>query len=390
MLTFVGPRYIDARKDLWNEIVSFSIGRIKSYIHELQKNLNELVRHYKPKHDGTCDRDSLLHSMQAVSLEAPSPVSFEQIRTICQACKLQSLQDVLQPLSVRDTDLVEVSDGLLRMLNFAYTLRYDSSIKSLFDESVQQTALTGRILRDIIFLGRFGAAYATFLHVIEEFPHFGNVKILPNNPVKPPKPFRQAKNTVLSLKETLRLMNLELTRATILHYLGPKKTVEEVDAAFKSSQSDALYTHAEVQIAILLAQRNHQVEKVFPYIGCSKLCCFLCHEFTQSLGLRLRESHHRIFAKWTVPYTLPLRGQDLNTFKNTISRVRNSVVRQILAPTVRVQNMRATSIADVTSVGSAADAQFRREALTKPWVSTHLEQGDRAFHGRSTTQSFQR
>ena len=53
---------------------------------------------------------------------------------------------------------------------------------------------------------------------------------------------------------------------------------------------------------VFLAANEPINSKFFPYLGCSKLSCFMCNQFLQAYGLcSTRGCHGRLFKPWTVP-----------------------------------------------------------------------------------------
>lgn len=78
--------------------------------------------------------------------------------------------------------------------------------------------------------------------------------------------------------------------------------------------------HAEVQLILYTEDLMHAHEnfsgKVFPYIGCSKKCCFFCELFRIAHGtFQARGTHLTLFPLWALPRTLPLHSlQNLRQF----------------------------------------------------------------------------
>ena len=64
--------------------------------------------------------------------------------------------------------------------------------------------------------------------------------------------------------------------------------------------------HAETQLICYLSVRPSLPERhrgtVFPYVGCSKKCCFFCEEFRCCNGpFEARGTHGVVFSKWALP-----------------------------------------------------------------------------------------
>ncbi|CAN9161962.1 unnamed protein product [Alternaria alternata] len=76
----------------------------------------------------------------------------------------------------------------------------------------------------------------------------------------------------------------------------------ETGKKFANLQKQKPYVHAEVQMMVFLAANEPINSKFLPYLGCSKLSCFMCNQFLQAYGLcSTRGCHGRLFKPWTVP-----------------------------------------------------------------------------------------
>ena len=71
--------------------------------------------------------------------------------------------------------------------------------------------------------------------------------------------------------------------------------------------------HAEVQLILftelLMNAHENLTRIVFPYIGCSRKCCFFCELFRIGHGtFRARGTHLTLFPLWALPRTFPLHS----------------------------------------------------------------------------------
>jgi hypothetical protein len=104
--------------------------------------------------------------------------------------------------------------------------------------------------------------------------------------------------------------------------------VAEFNKVSRSTRS----IHAEVQLILHTENLAHVHEnlpgEVFPYIGCSKKCCFFCELFRIGHGIfQARGTHLTLFPLWALPSTFPLPSiQVLRQF----SRILKDNLRGIL------------------------------------------------------------
>ena len=71
---------------------------------------------------------------------------------------------------------------------------------------------------------------------------------------------------------------------------------------------------------------------VFPYFGCSKLSCFMCHRLIQSYGrFTTRGYHGRLFKPWTVPISNGLLPGHADRTAKALIVVQKKVVKKLKA-----------------------------------------------------------
>ncbi|KAF2019810.1 hypothetical protein BU24DRAFT_341661 [Aaosphaeria arxii CBS 175.79] len=88
----------------------------------------------------------------------------------------------------------------------------------------------------------------------------------------------------------------------------PKKIADFIERS-RSKRT----VHAEVQLILytedLLHAHESRTSKVFPYIGCSRKCCFFCELFRIGHGtFQARGTHLTLFPLWALPRTFPLQS----------------------------------------------------------------------------------
>ena len=97
--------------------------------------------------------------------------------------------------------------------------------------------------------------------------------------------------TLLSSGEATKCLGLSLNPPSVRNVVGAKFSVISAERAFKQLQRNmsqkCLPTHAEIQLILHFAKviNVETMEgEIYPYIGCSKLSCFLCTSFLKSFG----------------------------------------------------------------------------------------------------------
>lgn len=168
-------------------------------------------------------------------------------------------------------------------------------------------------------------------------------------PVRKPNPVKvQSKS--LSLAQTFDLLGLTLGDNTVKTYIKKKGlTTKDASAKFDVLQGQKIWVHAEVQLIFHMEKEN--VKNYFPYMGSSKLNCFLCADFIAAYGgLSSRGCHGRPYSKWLIPQTKELQRESSENMWKTIRKVEENLKRQLLKPLGKAQNFRAESTIGLTDM----------------------------------------
>ena len=130
-------------------------------------------------------------------------------------------------------------------------------------------------------------------------PSFKKVTIiLVPRPLAPANPSQR----LLNLKQAFGILQFDLGPATTKAVLGQNWTVARIEREFAKRQKQKPNVHAEVQMLMSLNTNESYTSGLFPYLGCSKLSCFMCNCFLRSYGrFTTRGCHGRLFKPWTVP-----------------------------------------------------------------------------------------
>ncbi|OTA56229.1 hypothetical protein K449DRAFT_375736 [Hypoxylon sp. EC38] len=109
------------------------------------------------------------------------------------------------------------------------------------------------------------------------------------------------------------------TPTEVLASLGYSLPTEEWRGFFKDTKRVQEFSrlsrlrntvHAEVQLILhvdnLIHNREDFTSKIYPYIGCSKKCCFFCDLFRIQHGtFQARGTHQTLFPLWAAPHRIP-------------------------------------------------------------------------------------
>ncbi|KAI0009647.1 hypothetical protein F4779DRAFT_617415 [Xylariaceae sp. FL0662B] len=154
----------------------------------------------------------------------------------------------------------------------------------------------------LLYLTRIFYAAVTFVDLATR-SGFVSIKFRQLPPVAARKPRNSDKGSLSKVLASLG--GARLTQGWRDFFQTPK-TVKEFVRQSRLKKS----VHGEVQLILHIVNRTHAPEqitgKVFPYMGCSKKCCFFCELFrTQHGAFQARGTHQTLFPLWALPQTLP-------------------------------------------------------------------------------------
>ncbi|KAF2015573.1 hypothetical protein BU24DRAFT_480328 [Aaosphaeria arxii CBS 175.79] len=247
-----------------------------------------------------------------------------------------------------------VHDRHAKLAIACYDLRQTRNIEKILHSSPSATSKSKKLWFTICSFARLRVAFQTFKDIALALPSFAQVSvILVPRPVVPSHMSR----CPLSLSQTFGLLQLTLNPATTKAVLCQKWTVERAEHEFTERQNQCPNIHCEVQMLMFLNSRASSASNPFPYIGCSKLSCFMYHNFLQSYGrFTTRGCHGRLFRPWTMPIVNQLLpGRADRTAKALVS-VQIEVQNQLTASVENYLPLERTSV-----VGKNSDFSVRQE-----------------------------
>lgn len=311
-----------ASERLWLKMLSYAKLRVDGYRKELKQIFNANRRQIKK---GSSEHSSS-ESRAATDLQ----------------CVMSEMHDKLCGTASIGKD----DDTLSRLVQTAYKVRKWANTERELGKLLEDSALAKKVYPGLCFLGRLRTTYETFREISLDAWRGLEVRVYP---VRKPNPVKvQSKS--LSLSQTFDLLGLTLGDNTVKTYIKKKGlTTKDASAKFDVLQGQKIWVHAEVQLIFHMEKEN--VKNYFPYMGSSKLNCFLCADFIAAYGgLSSRGCHGRPYSKWFIPQTKELQRESSENMWKTIRKVEENLKRQLLKPLGKAQNFRAESTIGLTDM----------------------------------------
>ncbi|KAI6020958.1 hypothetical protein BKA83DRAFT_4494776 [Pisolithus microcarpus] len=296
-----------AEKALWEAMLHYNEPRLKQYAAALKRSVLAFAD------CGYLDRIPPYHLAQPASnrLGVGAFCDSDAIGSYCWATHAAYMQfaqaHIRQFLSILSSGNKGEQSRLLA--EKAYSIRRMKSVWMFIKASCDDSDLILKLLSDIQFMGRLRSGYHTLIAAAETIPGFVNLSIkLVNKP-----PHHRFLQILPPLDSLFRCLGLPLNSTTVREYVGDT-TIAAARKDFKKLQEKSMIRtryHAEIQLVFYIAQGTHpktMTKEFYPYIGCSKLCCFLCFTFLRFFGQRspffkVRGCHGRVFPRWSLPET---------------------------------------------------------------------------------------
>lgn len=224
----------------------------------------------------------------------------------------------------------------------AYDLRRSSIVEQMLNNSPQASHTSRRLWVNICLTARLRVTFEKFKETALTFPSFMHITITlvsrPPAPASPP-------HRLMKLRETFDILGLDTKKKTIQAVMGQKWTLIQLERKFAERQRQKLNIHAEVQLLMHLNTSNTSDPEPWPYIGCSKLCCFMCHAFVKSYRqFKTRGSHGRLFKPWTIPNMELLLPEQVKRISEALISLQNEIVEKLITPVAGKVRLERTSV----------------------------------------------
>ena len=261
------------------------------YIPKLQKDI-ERLRHKFPKSDNVCGEE----------LNAPNTDCSSKSK-IAEKWRLESTESASKALetlfAIFDNKHYSESERRHLLTSKAYEIRHLSSFRTYIHTYLGDSA-TEDFLSNIFFLGRIRAACQTFWICSRELSTFARMDICL---ILPPEISSRSIGSRFTLAQALQLAGLSCDFPTIQKHVSKKMQRKQQEEKFGHMQEQTLMNlrvHAEVQVLLAVQQTTEDLQNFFPYLGCSKLSCYLCSLLVQEYGFTTRGCHGRLYERWAV------------------------------------------------------------------------------------------
>ncbi|KAI6137196.1 hypothetical protein F5141DRAFT_72594 [Pisolithus sp. B1] len=351
-------------EDLWKEMLCYNQPRLDCYANSLRKNLEAF------KAAGSLDSIPPYHTPQ-LSWDGDSEngtfcddPSFGPYSEDTHVDYMKLARNHILELDA----ILRIGDEATRRRSLAeqtYSIRHMKSLR-IFIDSHSKVPVGRRLLLDILFLGRLRSCYYTLVEAALNIPGFAHISVIFVKNL----PCRVCPATLPSLADAMKFLGQTLNYISVNNFINKKLDVISADRAFKKLQSTIslkqLPTHAEVQLVLHIVKTmdvKTMDKEVHPYIGCSRLSCFLCSAFLESFDhngvtFKTRGSHGKIYRRWSVPNMNGLRADIVFSLHSALNETRKLLVREMMKPITATARV-AKSTAGVT--GYSPQPSFIRQ-----------------------------
>ena len=160
------------------------------------------------------------------------------------------------------------------------------------------------------------------------------------------------------------------------------------ERGFRELRKKPLHVHAEVELVTFYTARGREHG---PFIGCSKLACFLCSMFLKfHPGFRVRDTHRKVYTGWTLP-NISNTPRAMRTAMDEMTRELEQTVRRSLGArksAVAPRQMPSESISGISEtvlttaqppeIVRGVSASELREMIRSHWDSSVGNTAERA------------
>lgn len=214
----------------------------------------------------------------------------------------------------------------------------------------------GTLQRQISFLGRLRRGFNTFSAASERLPCFSQVCIIacerPRGSLQHSKsPRRKAPYSLASALASIGLISHDGTAMGAI----AKQNRETLAKAFEKLQTESWQVHAEVQVAMRMAEYQGQDAQHGNYIGCSRLSCLLCSHFLRSYGgISTRGCHGKIYELWNIPESCAMTQEEASKIAHAVQYLEQMVKGLLQTSNNRKRNQCKESTVGDSIISNAA------------------------------------
>ena len=275
--------------------------KVSSWTHEPWKDFPSPVQLIQAKTD-TMEHDAHSHECEGKHIDQ------EHVERNAEAVfhRVLRFSRISSPVSKESlTDLIESTYAF--QTDLRSQVAFGSCFNRHFPADVKGAA---RARRALLFLSKFHAAVSTFVETAKFLPSFRKISFpqLEADSVPPQTSSSTAAETSPStIYHVLRTLGLASSYTLVEQRFQRKnKPTKDIDKEFNTLRCERRRVHAEIQLVYDYETRQSQkagTGRVHPYIGSSKLCCYLCWSFLRRhIFFGYRGCHWKIYHRWLIPF----------------------------------------------------------------------------------------
>ncbi|KAE9392867.1 hypothetical protein BT96DRAFT_259497 [Gymnopus androsaceus JB14] len=203
--------------------------------------------------------------------------------------------------------------------------------RSSLDEYLGRDA--SKFMKHVNLLARVARAQVTFLEIVHELPSFSRIEVICVH--KQRNDNKRKAHTPFNLSKIFRLLQQPLTEQTCRQFVNPKLNIARIEEDFIVRQKQGLHVHAEVQIIQHLAQARIAIDSadIFPYIGCSKLSCYMCQLFLDAYSsFKIRGCHGKLYNQWIIPDMVNIHPDTAEKLRQTVEMLQQHLLVELGKP----------------------------------------------------------
>ncbi|KIN95022.1 hypothetical protein M404DRAFT_334734 [Pisolithus tinctorius Marx 270] len=356
---------VAVKNELWEELLCYNQPRLDFYADSLRANLKafkaagslDSIPHYNPRLPQNDDSEHKIFCDDSC-IGPYSEATHDDYMKLAQ-------KHILELDAILCTGSRATQRRLL--VERTYSIRHMTSLR-IFINSCPKVSIGRGLLSDILFLGRLRSCYYTLMEAALNLPGFSGLSIIF---VKSP-PRRTCPATLPPLTDAIKFLGQTLNPTSVKKFISEKSGVIGAERTFKQLQDNIsrqhLPTHAELQLVVHIIKTMNikTVDKeIYPYIGCSKLSCFLCAAFLESfdhdgITFRTRGSHGKIYTLWSIPDIGGLCEDMVTALHSALKKMQNLLVDEMMKPITTTPHV-AESTAAVTDYNHRSSFVRRRE-----------------------------
>ncbi|KAI5994592.1 hypothetical protein F5J12DRAFT_414151 [Pisolithus orientalis] len=339
------------KEELWEELLCYNQPRLNFYAARLRDNLNAF------KNAGSLASIPPYRIGSTTFCDNPGIGGYS---ADTHAVYMRLAQERILELD----NILCSSDGAAQrrlLAEHTYSIRRMASLRILIN-SCPKASVGHKLLRDICFLGRLKSCLFTLVKGALCIPGFAQLSIILVENLQP----RSLSCKLPPLVDAMRHLGQTLSTLSVGKYISRKLNVTKAERRFTQLQSKVsrkpLPTHADLQLILYITKTAYgesMYKEIYPYIGCSKLSCFLCAAFIKyfSLGgvtFRTRGSHGKIYPRWCIPKMDGLHGDMVMALNSALERMQHLLHGEFMKPIITVAYLPESS-AGVTDDADDAD-----------------------------------